>query len=73
MAALTPHVYWAQRYGEITLRVELSDAKVGQSTSNGLLSYWDLSCAALIKCLNASKLYFLNAAGVTLASYCFLH
>uniref|UniRef100_A0A3Q3J9Y3 Very-long-chain (3R)-3-hydroxyacyl-CoA dehydratase n=1 Tax=Monopterus albus TaxID=43700 RepID=A0A3Q3J9Y3_MONAL len=31
---LTPHVYWAQRHGEIYLRVELSDAKVGQSTTS---------------------------------------
>uniref|UniRef100_A0A672ZVL8 Very-long-chain (3R)-3-hydroxyacyl-CoA dehydratase n=1 Tax=Sphaeramia orbicularis TaxID=375764 RepID=A0A672ZVL8_9TELE len=30
MAILTPHVYWAQRHGEIFLRVELSDAKVGR-------------------------------------------
>uniref|UniRef100_A0A3Q2CG72 Very-long-chain (3R)-3-hydroxyacyl-CoA dehydratase n=1 Tax=Cyprinodon variegatus TaxID=28743 RepID=A0A3Q2CG72_CYPVA len=28
MQILTPHVYWAQRHGEIYLRVELSDAKV---------------------------------------------
>lgn len=27
MQTLTPHVYWAQRHGEIYLRVELSDAK----------------------------------------------
>uniref|UniRef100_A0A3Q2CFV2 Very-long-chain (3R)-3-hydroxyacyl-CoA dehydratase n=1 Tax=Cyprinodon variegatus TaxID=28743 RepID=A0A3Q2CFV2_CYPVA len=27
MQILTPHVYWAQRHGEIYLRVELSDAK----------------------------------------------
>uniref|UniRef100_A0A3Q3WMX9 Very-long-chain (3R)-3-hydroxyacyl-CoA dehydratase n=1 Tax=Mola mola TaxID=94237 RepID=A0A3Q3WMX9_MOLML len=27
MQLLTPHVYWAQRHGEIYLRVELSDAK----------------------------------------------
>ncbi|KAK2853671.1 hypothetical protein Q5P01_006332 [Channa striata] len=27
MQILTPHVYWAQRHGEIFLRVELSDAK----------------------------------------------
>lgn len=31
MAALTPQVFWAQRHTEIYLRVELSDAKVGQS------------------------------------------
>lgn len=31
MQILTPHVYWAQRHGEIYLRVELSDVKVGQS------------------------------------------
>uniref|UniRef100_A0A3P8WRL8 Very-long-chain (3R)-3-hydroxyacyl-CoA dehydratase n=1 Tax=Cynoglossus semilaevis TaxID=244447 RepID=A0A3P8WRL8_CYNSE len=31
MQILTPHVYWAQRHGEIYLRVELSDAKVGRS------------------------------------------
>lgn len=28
MQALTPHVYWAQRHGEIYLRVEISDAQV---------------------------------------------
>uniref|UniRef100_A0A4W5PQW9 Very-long-chain (3R)-3-hydroxyacyl-CoA dehydratase n=1 Tax=Hucho hucho TaxID=62062 RepID=A0A4W5PQW9_9TELE len=28
MQTLTPHVYWAQRHGDIYLRVELSDAKV---------------------------------------------
>lgn len=28
MQILTPHVYWAQRHGEIFLRVELTDAKV---------------------------------------------
>lgn len=28
MQTLTPHVYWAQRHGEIYLRVELSDAQV---------------------------------------------
>lgn len=28
MPTLTPHVYWAQRHGDIYLRVELSDAKV---------------------------------------------
>lgn len=33
MQLLTPHVYWAQRHGEIYLRVELSDAKVGRATS----------------------------------------
>ncbi|CAB1338879.1 unnamed protein product [Coregonus sp. 'balchen'] len=27
MQTLTPHVYWAQRHGDIYLRVELSDAK----------------------------------------------
>lgn len=27
MPTLTPHVYWAQRHGDIYLRVELSDAK----------------------------------------------
>ncbi|XP_043120098.1 very-long-chain (3R)-3-hydroxyacyl-CoA dehydratase [Puntigrus tetrazona] len=27
MRALTPHVYWAQRHGEIYLRVEISDAQ----------------------------------------------
>nr|CAQ13580.1 novel protein (zgc:63632) [Danio rerio] len=27
MSALTPHVYWAQRHGEIYLRVEISDAQ----------------------------------------------
>ncbi|KAG5273527.1 hypothetical protein AALO_G00152360 [Alosa alosa] len=27
MQTLTPHVYWAQRHGEIYLRVELSDAQ----------------------------------------------
>ncbi|KAL2093253.1 hypothetical protein ACEWY4_010565 [Coilia grayii] len=27
MQTLTPHVYWAQRHGEIYLRVELSDAR----------------------------------------------
>ncbi|CAB1443757.1 unnamed protein product, partial [Pleuronectes platessa] len=27
MQILTPHVYWAQRHGDIFLRVELSDAK----------------------------------------------
>ncbi|TRY87118.1 hypothetical protein DNTS_008180 [Danionella cerebrum] len=27
MQALTPHVYWAQRHGEIYLRVEISDAQ----------------------------------------------
>lgn len=32
MQILTPHVYWAQRHGEIYLRVELSDAKVGPFT-----------------------------------------
>uniref|UniRef100_A0A672ZYJ9 Very-long-chain (3R)-3-hydroxyacyl-CoA dehydratase n=1 Tax=Sphaeramia orbicularis TaxID=375764 RepID=A0A672ZYJ9_9TELE len=30
ISILTPHVYWAQRHGEIFLRVELSDAKVGR-------------------------------------------
>uniref|UniRef100_A0A665V266 Very-long-chain (3R)-3-hydroxyacyl-CoA dehydratase n=1 Tax=Echeneis naucrates TaxID=173247 RepID=A0A665V266_ECHNA len=34
MQILTPHVYWAQRHGEIYLRVDLSDATVGQSTSS---------------------------------------
>ncbi|XP_016406037.1 very-long-chain (3R)-3-hydroxyacyl-CoA dehydratase-like [Sinocyclocheilus rhinocerous] len=33
MQALTPHVYWAQRHGEIYLRVEISDA---QSLSIGV-------------------------------------
>lgn len=28
MQALTPHVYWAQRHGDIYLRVEISDAQV---------------------------------------------
>uniref|UniRef100_A0A3B4UYG4 Very-long-chain (3R)-3-hydroxyacyl-CoA dehydratase n=1 Tax=Seriola dumerili TaxID=41447 RepID=A0A3B4UYG4_SERDU len=37
MQILTPHVYWAQRHGEIYLRVELSDAKVGQSTTSSRL------------------------------------
>ncbi|KAK0135394.1 Very-long-chain (3R)-3-hydroxyacyl-CoA dehydratase [Merluccius polli] len=30
MQTLTPHVYWAQRHGDIYLRVELSDAKVSR-------------------------------------------
>uniref|UniRef100_A0A3Q1BIF9 Very-long-chain (3R)-3-hydroxyacyl-CoA dehydratase n=1 Tax=Amphiprion ocellaris TaxID=80972 RepID=A0A3Q1BIF9_AMPOC len=34
MQILTPHVYWAQRHGEIFLRVELSDAKVGQTSTS---------------------------------------
>lgn len=34
MQILTPHVYWAQRHGEIYLRVELSDVKVGQSPTS---------------------------------------
>lgn len=34
MQILTPRVYWAQRHGEIYLRVELSDVKVGQSPTS---------------------------------------
>uniref|UniRef100_A0A3Q3MHA9 Very-long-chain (3R)-3-hydroxyacyl-CoA dehydratase n=1 Tax=Mastacembelus armatus TaxID=205130 RepID=A0A3Q3MHA9_9TELE len=37
MQILTPHVYWAQRHGEIYLRVELSDAKVRPSVHQILL------------------------------------
>ncbi|XP_038126788.1 very-long-chain (3R)-3-hydroxyacyl-CoA dehydratase-like isoform X2 [Cyprinodon tularosa] len=33
MQILTPHVYWAQRHGEIYLRVELSDAKIRQKST----------------------------------------
>uniref|UniRef100_A0A673M260 Very-long-chain (3R)-3-hydroxyacyl-CoA dehydratase n=1 Tax=Sinocyclocheilus rhinocerous TaxID=307959 RepID=A0A673M260_9TELE len=33
MQALTPHVYWAQRHGEIYLRVEISDAQVRKTCS----------------------------------------
>lgn len=42
MQILTPHVYWAQRHGEIYLRVELSDAKVGQHPTT--VAAFSLNC-----------------------------
>lgn len=39
MPTLTPHVYWAQRHGDVYLRVELSDAKVGQVVSIQLAAH----------------------------------
>lgn len=63
MAALTPQVFWAQRHTEIYLRVELSDAKVGQSPANRLLTYLNLACPVPIMCLSVYKLYFISALG----------
>lgn len=60
MAALTPQVFWAQRHTEIYLRVELSDATVGQSPANRLLKP-GMSCSDDV--LNVHKLYFMNAPG----------
>lgn len=47
MQALTPHVYWAQRHGEIYLRVEISDAKVRSDES--LLLFLLLSYTAFLR------------------------
>lgn len=69
MAALTPQVFWAQRHTEIYLRVELSDAKVGQSPVNGLLTYLNLACPALLMCLMFRNFILLMLWGGRLASH----
>lgn len=43
MQALTPHVYWAQRHGDIYMRVEISDAQVRKTCFGGQL-YHNRQC-----------------------------